>query len=154
MIGFIGTSITITTNYNSSQLMTAHDSLHSLLDYECLLICRGWLGSDLRIGHFFSFRCPLVSTPQPNSELLTNEWRLLYDWIVLLCTAPYIVYRKPWKTSVVTETCLVRSTSVRCCGNVCLGSRWLAMDVRSASTIQAFRRHVTIFIKWDLVQNT
>jgi hypothetical protein len=28
---------TITTNYNWSQLMTVHDSLYSLLDYECLL---------------------------------------------------------------------------------------------------------------------
>jgi hypothetical protein len=28
-----------------------------------------WLGSDLRVGHFFSFRCPLVSTPQLNTQL-------------------------------------------------------------------------------------
>jgi hypothetical protein len=77
MIGFIGTSITITTNYNSSQSMAAWDSLHSLLDYECLLFHCDWLGSDLRIGHFFRFRCPLVSTPQLNTELpnsLTTEW--------------------------------------------------------------------------------
>jgi hypothetical protein len=37
MIRFIVTSITITTNYNSSQLLTVYDLLHSLLDYECLL---------------------------------------------------------------------------------------------------------------------
>jgi hypothetical protein len=37
MIGFIGTTITITLNYNSSQLMSVHDSVHSLIDYECLL---------------------------------------------------------------------------------------------------------------------
>jgi hypothetical protein len=37
MIGFIGTYITISINYNSSQSMTVQDSLHSLLDYECLL---------------------------------------------------------------------------------------------------------------------
>jgi hypothetical protein len=36
MIGFIGISITITTNYNSSQSMSVWDSLHSLLDYEWL----------------------------------------------------------------------------------------------------------------------
>jgi hypothetical protein len=30
---------TVTCNYNSSQSMTAWDSLHSLLDYECLLSC-------------------------------------------------------------------------------------------------------------------
>jgi hypothetical protein len=68
---------TITTNYNSSQSVTVYDSLHSLMDYECLLFCRNWLGSDLRIGHFFSFRCPLVNTPQLNTELLLrnqSEW--------------------------------------------------------------------------------
>jgi hypothetical protein len=30
---------TITINYNSSQSMTLYDSLHSLLDYECLPFC-------------------------------------------------------------------------------------------------------------------
>jgi hypothetical protein len=54
--------------------MTVSDSLHSLLDHERLLLCCDWLGSDLRIGHFFSFRCPLVTTPQLNTELS-------YDWI-------------------------------------------------------------------------
>jgi hypothetical protein len=39
MIGFIGTAITITTNYNSSQPMSVSDSLHFLLDYECLPFC-------------------------------------------------------------------------------------------------------------------
>jgi hypothetical protein len=37
MIGFTGTPITITINYNSSQSVTVSDSLSSLLDYECLL---------------------------------------------------------------------------------------------------------------------
>jgi hypothetical protein len=32
-------TVTGTTNYNSSQSMTAQDSLHSLLDYQCLLFC-------------------------------------------------------------------------------------------------------------------
>jgi hypothetical protein len=72
MIGFINTSITITTNYNSSQSMAAEDSLHSLLDYECLLFRCDWLGSDLRDGHFFRFRCSLVSTPQLNTQLLSS----------------------------------------------------------------------------------
>jgi hypothetical protein len=60
--------------------MTAYNSLHTLPDYECLLFCRNCLDSDLRIGHFFSFRCSLVSTPQLNTELLTNELRLPYGW--------------------------------------------------------------------------
>jgi hypothetical protein len=37
MIGFIGTSIRITINHDSSQSMTVYDSLHSLLDYACPL---------------------------------------------------------------------------------------------------------------------
>jgi hypothetical protein len=49
--------------------MTAEDSLNSLLDYECLLFLCDRLGSDIRIGHFFKFRCPLVNTPQPNTQL-------------------------------------------------------------------------------------
>jgi hypothetical protein len=47
---------------------------HSLLDYERLLFRCDWLGSDLRTGHFFSFRCPLVNTQQLNTELL--NWLL------------------------------------------------------------------------------
>jgi hypothetical protein len=39
MIGFIGTSITITINYTSSQSRTVNDSLHLLLDCECLPFC-------------------------------------------------------------------------------------------------------------------
>jgi hypothetical protein len=37
MIRFIGTTVTITINYNSSQSKTVLDSLQSLLDYVCLL---------------------------------------------------------------------------------------------------------------------
>jgi hypothetical protein len=33
--------------------MTVQDLLHSFLDYKCLLLYCDWLGSDLRIGHFF-----------------------------------------------------------------------------------------------------
>jgi hypothetical protein len=49
--------------------MAAYDSLHSLLDYECLLFHCDWLGSDLRISHFFYCDC--------------LERRLCYEWIVL-----------------------------------------------------------------------
>jgi hypothetical protein len=37
------------------------------------------------------------------------------------------------------------SSAIRCCGNICLVSRWLAMDFRSGSTIPDFRRHVTLY---------
>jgi hypothetical protein len=61
---------TLTINYVSSQSITLYVSLHSLLDYECLLFHCDWLGSDLRDGHFFSFRCSLVNIPQLNTQLL------------------------------------------------------------------------------------
>jgi hypothetical protein len=50
-------------------------TVRSLLDYECLLFHCNWFGSDLRVGQFLSFRCPLVSTPQLNTQLS-------YDWII------------------------------------------------------------------------
>jgi hypothetical protein len=56
--------------------MIVLDSLHSLLDYECLLFHCDWLGSDLRIGHFFSFRCSLVNS---------HRW-ILNFWILLRLT--------------------------------------------------------------------
>jgi hypothetical protein len=37
MTGFIGTSLTVTINYDRSQSVTVYDSLHSLLDHERLL---------------------------------------------------------------------------------------------------------------------
>jgi hypothetical protein len=54
--------------------MTAYDVLQSLLDYECLFFYCDWLGSDLRAGHFFSFRCPPVNTPQLNTSITTAIW--------------------------------------------------------------------------------
>jgi hypothetical protein len=68
-------SLLITINYDSLQSMTVCDSLHSLLGYECLPFHCDWLGSDLRIGHFFSFHCPLVNTPQLNTQLSSLLWR-------------------------------------------------------------------------------
>jgi hypothetical protein len=38
-----------------------------------------WLGSDLRIGHFFSFHCQLVNTPQLNTQLLNSLTTALKD---------------------------------------------------------------------------
>jgi hypothetical protein len=77
MIGFIAAFFTIITNYNSSQSRTVYDSFYSLLDYECLLFQCDWLCAHLQIGHFFSFSCQLVSTPQLNTELLNCFWSLL-----------------------------------------------------------------------------
>jgi hypothetical protein len=88
MIGFIGASITITTNYNSSQSVTVYDSLHSLLDHEHLLFhcderritahildCLGRHLSDeslLRINYdiFITSRLPEYRSPTQTVPLL------------------------------------------------------------------------------------
>jgi hypothetical protein len=33
-------------------------------------LLRDWLGSDIQVGHFFSFCCPLVNIPQLKTQLL------------------------------------------------------------------------------------
>jgi hypothetical protein len=43
----------VTITCNGSPSMTAQDSLHFLLDYECLLLYCDWLRSDSRISPFF-----------------------------------------------------------------------------------------------------
>jgi hypothetical protein len=50
--------------------MAAWGSLHSLLDYECLLFHSEWLGSDLRIRHYESLR---NKWRMPNDDSLPNE---------------------------------------------------------------------------------
>jgi hypothetical protein len=68
-------SVAIALSYNQSEQFAINDSLHSVgLRVSSLL--RDLLGSDLRIGHFFSFRCPLVNTPQLNTEF-SYEYRLI-----------------------------------------------------------------------------
>jgi hypothetical protein len=54
--------------------MADYDSLHSLLDYECLLFHCDWLGSDLRIRHFFS---------SVVRWLVLHSWTLNF-WILLM----------------------------------------------------------------------
>jgi hypothetical protein len=71
-LDFLTPLITSALNYN--QFTTAHNqrllkTRSILLNCDCLLFCGDWLGSDLRIGHFFSFRCPLVETPQLTTKL-------------------------------------------------------------------------------------
>jgi hypothetical protein len=73
--------------------MADQGSLHSFLDYELLLFhCDG---SDLRVGHFFGFRCPLVNTPQLNTQSQPQsdlyEWRPTYESI----TCPFIPRCEP-----------------------------------------------------------
>jgi hypothetical protein len=78
MIGSIAAFFTTTINYNSSQSMAVLRLAPFLtgLRVSSLLLWLTW--SDSRVGHFFSFRCPLVNTPQLNTEL-SYEWRMPID---------------------------------------------------------------------------
>jgi hypothetical protein len=63
--------------------MTVSDLLNSFLNNEHLLFLRDWLGSDLQVIHIFSFRCPLVNTPQLNTQLLNSLTAEL--WLFYVC---------------------------------------------------------------------
>jgi hypothetical protein len=79
MIGFFGTP------FQLQSIITAYNQWLRLPPFRTGLrvssLLRDSLGSDLRVGHSFSFRCPLVNTPQLNTELvncllssLTSGW--------------------------------------------------------------------------------
>jgi hypothetical protein len=55
-------------------------------------LLRDWLDTNLAVGHFFSFRCSLVNTPQLNTQLLTTVWRIISvfyeEWITTLLSLP------------------------------------------------------------------
>jgi hypothetical protein len=69
MIGFIDTYVQLqsTTTAHNQWLSTTPSILYWTTG---VFLLRDWLGSDLRIGHFFSFRCSLVNTPWLNTQLV------------------------------------------------------------------------------------
>jgi hypothetical protein len=71
MTGFTGSSITITTNDNSSRSMIVYDSLHSLLDYECLL----FYYDESRTKNF----CSYIELPYEWISWI-HEWTLFYNF--------------------------------------------------------------------------
>jgi hypothetical protein len=141
MIGFIGPSITITiTNHGCLRLAPF------LTELRVSSLLSDWLGSDLRVGHSSSFRCPLVNTPQLNTQLLnslTTQLRMnrssphgsLYSPARIhgKCLLLARIHGKLWTF---VESSLTQERV--------LASRLLPMDFRCGSTIPAFRRHVTI----------
>jgi hypothetical protein len=128
-------------NYNSSQSMAALDSLHSLPDYECHPFCRDWLGSVLRVGYFFSFRCPLVNSTaerwtvlrMPNEESLNS---LELNWTELSNEGP--LANELWTNSFITSRRTEYNSPYLTVPLLfwfyplpqkhVLASRWLAMD--------------------------
>jgi hypothetical protein len=113
-----------------------------------------WLGSDLRIGHLFGFRCLLVNAPQLNSQSwLQSDCPLfqLTEWLLARSSQHGSLYsllvtvENVCCVAVVTGMCLPNHclavdyfASLCCCGNVSLASRWLAVDFGSGSTVPAF----------------
>jgi hypothetical protein len=80
MIGFIDTFLIISFSYNQLQQLTVSGCLGLapfLTGPRVSSLRSDWVGSGSGAGHFFSFRCPLVSTPQLNTELLKCLWILL-----------------------------------------------------------------------------
>jgi hypothetical protein len=69
-------------------------------------LLRDWLGSDLRVGHFFSFCCQLVNTPQLNTQLSCK-------WIIGLPHEWTKIDRSP------SPTARVLLCFIRCRGTVC-----------------------------------
>jgi hypothetical protein len=73
-------SLFITINYNSANRWLP--KTRSIPSCTTSVFYWDWLGSDLRVGHFFSFRCPLVNTPQLNTQSrLQSDWILFYEWL-------------------------------------------------------------------------
>jgi hypothetical protein len=94
MIEFIGTSIKITTNQNSSQSMTEQD-FHSLLDHDCLLFHCDWFDSDLR---------------SVTSSASVVRWFALHSWTLNYWTAFWILLRlNDWRMNSRIELSLVES---------------------------------------------
>jgi hypothetical protein len=118
MIGFIGTSIIIKTNYNNSQSVTLCDSLHSQLDYERLLFhCDEWRKKN---------HCSLSRVNWTNSFITSRRTK----YVTMSYSSSVIVFLCLF---VATGTCLLN-----CCPAMdyssllsrkrVLASRWLAID--------------------------
>jgi hypothetical protein len=87
------------------------------------------------------------STPPPHgasSDFITSG-RTEYKSPGLTDILFSSVYSLQWECPYRTFDQQWTSASVRCCGNMCLASRWLVVDFRSGSTVPTFRHHVTIF---------
>jgi hypothetical protein len=95
----------------SQSIITAHNQW---LHYQCLIFCCDWHGSDLRFCHL---------------RITKDEWRMKTEdslttepsWTQL--TSRRTEYGSPYP-AVRVLVCFIR-----CHGNLCLASRWLALDL-------------------------
>jgi hypothetical protein len=160
MIRFIGTSLQL-------QQLTIDDCLRLALFHtgqRVSFLLRDWLGPDLWVTHFFSFRCPLVNTPQLNTEL---PYHSLTNASIFVRVAAFIVSGLHGNIGClfISMEMFVDSVAVLwfsivysfhlcihgnvCCLSIvtdtCFLSCWLVVDFLYDSTILAFRHHVTKF---------
>jgi hypothetical protein len=137
MIGFTGTSITITINYDSSQSMTVKDSLHSLLDHERLLFqCDEWRRIPAHILNSLMNESMTALNSWINSLLWLREGRIVattsnsyLSFCLLSRERAYRTVAYQWTRSLLFDG-----------AGTWLQNRCSAMDVRSGSTIPAVRR--------------
>jgi predicted small integral membrane protein len=113
-----------------------------------------WL-DDWIYWHFFkiNYNSSQSMSVRGSLHFLIDYKRLLFllwlpvrtrmNWSNSFTVSGRTEYKSPYLTVTVAYQWL-HSASILCIGNLCLVSRWLAMDFRSGFTISVFRRHVTI----------
>jgi hypothetical protein len=69
MIGFIDTYLKLQ-SIITAQISDCLGLAPFVTELRVSSLLRDRLGSDLRLGHFFSFRCSLVNTSRLNTQLL------------------------------------------------------------------------------------
>jgi hypothetical protein len=115
-------SLLIIINYNNSNRWLP--KTRSIPSWTTSVYRRDWLGSDLQIIHFFSFRYPPVNTQQLNTHL--NSTQLLNCLLHSLPAKsipnqlrvlPLKLRDEPNRDHL--EQLLYYSVFISCCGNVC-----------------------------------
>jgi hypothetical protein len=134
-------SFPITINYNSSESMTLYDSLHSLLNYECLPFhCDEWRTKNLS-GMNSRIHCLLYMLGGPHRKHHVEQ-------LTVIC-CPVGCPGNPVFSNLLPGN--DSFAAIRCNGNVISGTLFSKRTSASGSTIPAFSRHVTIFWHCSLV---
>jgi hypothetical protein len=135
---WIGWLDLLTLLYNHSQLQSIITVHNGCLRLATLLtglrvssLLRDWLGSDLRVSHFFSFRCPLLTLHSWTLNTLMAELRLTE----LSCESALLNWtnfqENRIQITISSSSCIILFYPL---SRVYLANRWLAMGFRVCST--------------------